>query len=218
MAPTLSDLPVEIFDAIIDQLPKGHALADHGVRTLMKDLKSLRQTCRQVESQTRRRFAKTIFGTVSMDILKLVSLQKADAALGEETFQEHIRFVHAYFSAFELKADNTSGWDVDATDNSTEVFHRRFRNVLEKAQCIESLQLSSPRVSFRVTPQVTTNIERIWHQVFQAALTVILDRGERPARHFVILYRSPPHQCFVRFRSDGSEISRTSGQWNQSKS
>ena len=83
MAPTLPDLPIEVLDHIIDELPetaKGGFLRRH-------DLHSFRSACRTLENNTRVRFGKESFGALKIRV-RPGSFQTAHNVANNDDFRK----------------------------------------------------------------------------------------------------------------------------------
>lgn len=89
--PTLLDLPNELLDAVIDQLPSDRDQHHYILGPHHKDLKSLRLACCDLELRTKIRFGKEFFGAIEVDLVTPKSLRRIDAVLDHTTLGESIK-------------------------------------------------------------------------------------------------------------------------------
>jgi len=84
---TLSSLPVDIFHHVIDELP---VVKVQNGQSRKQDLKSLRLSCREIETKTRRRFGQEFFGALAVTLANERRFESAHRISANGTFSNRV--------------------------------------------------------------------------------------------------------------------------------
>jgi hypothetical protein len=143
MAPTLPDLPVELLDHIIDELPgtyEGFCVRKH-------DLKSLRRVSRKLENKTRIRFGKDFFLAVVIGPGP-GRFKNAYNVANDADFRQSVRVLD--IDAFEERSEKVPGVDLTSLCASNGAFGLDLDRCMREFTSLECITLTSPRIPLLV--------------------------------------------------------------------
>jgi hypothetical protein len=170
MAPTLADMPVEIFHLIIDSLPM---VLDDGAPH-RQSLKQLRQVNREVETKTRVRFGHESFNKLHLPV-PLGHSEVTERVLMDPIFRKSIRTIVIYpnYNA-EIFDGNNSGRKLKnhIVEGS---FQSDFKRLLQAAQYTSSLAVEGCNTRSAEKGNIIDfkNHENIWRELVKGVLTVL---------------------------------------------
>jgi hypothetical protein len=170
MAPTLADMPVEIFHLIIDALP----MVQHDGAPYRHSLKQLRQVNGQVEAKTRVRFGHEFFNTLHLSV-PLGHSEVTDRVLMDPIFRNSIRTIEIY----PHYDTNIFGGDISLEKLGKHVvegsFKTDFERLMKAAKCVTSLVVEgwNKRSADDRWNANRVNSKSIWQGLVKGVLTVL---------------------------------------------
>lgn len=174
MAPTLVNMPVEIFHGIIDELP-----AVYRPYRAHRDLKILRQVCREVELKTRVRFGQECCRSVVLCLAPAGSPQKL-GYLGDDIFRHCVREVELRIHDPDVIMKDESSSDL-VLDHETETdLEQGLLTILRLVPGVEHFSLTCSKTAQDTTEEDSNKTRRCWHKL--VALTVQLLSAQKVVR------------------------------------
>jgi hypothetical protein len=165
MLTNLSELPVELFHAIIDQVPTTQE------RRVI--LRNLRLSCRTMQMKTRVLFGQEHFS----QLLVLAKPQGRPKLLGyillDEIFRHSITRIHICVVDDDARSWNLNDWEVAYQSVLERVFKAGFRRLMQRAPRIAELTMSSPEVQSEATDSIRALIDVFWSTLVGDILSVV---------------------------------------------
>jgi hypothetical protein len=174
MAPTLPDMPVEIFDHIIDQLP--HTWNGNYRR---HDLKNLRSASRKLENRTRIRFGKEFF-RAHMIRIGPGSFRISHNVLNDADCRKSPRTLVISFGRVPL--DETADYEVAYMYASRGRFKSALNRCMSQSTRLESIILKSPRVLSEAPEGLLWTMNWAWWRVVRDTLCLLSVHTDLPLR------------------------------------
>jgi hypothetical protein len=166
MSPTLLDMPVEMIDAIVDELPRSF---EH-LMVCRHDIKQLRRVCRELESKTRRRFAQECFSSL-LPMITPGGFDSAHHIMGEDIFRNSVCDIelHVGRGIGDPDEDDTD-WDLTTDYIMADGFRTDFWKVTKRAQRMKKVNIVSPCFPSDAMGEDRSNIILGWRKVVVDAL------------------------------------------------
>jgi hypothetical protein len=169
MAPALLDMPVEIINAIVDELPNtwGHLM------TCRHDIKQLRLVCTELESKTRRRFAQECFSSLT-PMITPGGFSSAHHIMDDDTFRNSVCDIELHVGrGIGGPNDNDTDWDLTTDYIMDGIFESDFSVLVERAQLVKKVNILSPCIPSDATIEDEENINYGWQNVVMDAFAAM---------------------------------------------
>jgi hypothetical protein len=139
---TLSDLPVELFHQIIDDLPQS-CLKE---QTRKHDLKSLRLAYRKIEAKTRTRFGTEFFSSLSVTLAPARRFQIAHSISDDPVFGDRVTELDVFVNQHDALLDATTEHLNTMSYKAYGDFKSVFQRLVYRLPRLVDVTLNSPEV------------------------------------------------------------------------